>query len=124
MGLRCCYSIEPDLWDLPGGGLNPEEDLMTGLRREVQEETGISQFQVDGLLTVVEQFFSWTATETQHTLNLVYRCAVSPRLAQLVSDDPQVGAWGNSMVGDRPPHPRAVPPSLLGRTIVGRATLG
>lgn len=28
------------LWELPGGGINPGEDLLTGIRREVMEETG------------------------------------------------------------------------------------
>jgi 8-oxo-dGTP pyrophosphatase MutT (NUDIX family) len=48
---------EPDCWDLPGGGLEPLEPLLLGLRREVWEETGIQDFQCDRLLTVFEQFF-------------------------------------------------------------------
>lgn len=29
-------------WEFPGGGLGPKEDLLTGLRREVDEETGLA----------------------------------------------------------------------------------
>lgn len=29
-------------WDLPGGHLKPSEDILSGLSREVEEETGIS----------------------------------------------------------------------------------
>jgi 8-oxo-dGTP diphosphatase len=32
--------LEPDCWDLPGGGLEPGETLFAGLKREIQEETG------------------------------------------------------------------------------------
>lgn len=28
-------------WEFPGGGLGPKEDFLTGLRREVMEETGL-----------------------------------------------------------------------------------
>jgi 8-oxo-dGTP diphosphatase len=48
---------EPDCWDLPGGGLEPGETLFAGLKREIQEETGIKEFKIDKLLTVVEGFF-------------------------------------------------------------------
>jgi 8-oxo-dGTP diphosphatase len=69
---------EPDCWDLPGGGLDPAEDLLTGLRREVQEETGLTDFTIESLLTVVEGFYPRDYGQL-HTLNLIYRCSVSPR---------------------------------------------
>ena len=52
---------EPDLWDLPGGRLEIDEDLLTGLRREVYEELGLTVFQVERLLTVAENFI-WKKT--------------------------------------------------------------
>ncbi len=69
---------EPDCWDLPGGGLDPAEDLLTGLQREVLEETGIQHFTVEALLTVIEGFYPRDYGQL-HTLNLVYRCQASPR---------------------------------------------
>ena len=32
----------PEIWELPGGRLNPLEDPISGLRREIKEETGLS----------------------------------------------------------------------------------
>jgi 8-oxo-dGTP diphosphatase len=32
---------EPELWEMPGGGLDFGEDIKEGLRREIQEEMGL-----------------------------------------------------------------------------------
>lgn len=92
---------EPDCWDLPGGGLEPEETLIECLRREVGEETGLQQFDVTGLLTIAENFHSLSPTDTLHTLNLIYACeltnlpaAGSHRSMPLSSADPEGGAKG------------------------------
>jgi 8-oxo-dGTP diphosphatase len=69
---------EPNCWDLPGGGLDPAEDLLSGLRREVAEETGIQDFAIQQLLTVVEGFYP-EGEGKLHTINLVYLCQVEPR---------------------------------------------
>ena len=34
------------LWITPGGGLDPGEDRLTGLRRELREEVGRDDFQI------------------------------------------------------------------------------
>ncbi|WP_448562962.1 NUDIX domain-containing protein [Trichothermofontia sp.] len=75
---------ESDTWDLPGGGVKPEEPLLTALRREVQEETGICEFTVDRLLTVAEGFSPDPKVAVApspdappcllHTVNLIYQC--------------------------------------------------
>jgi 8-oxo-dGTP diphosphatase len=33
--------VYADLWHLPGGGVDQDEDLLTALKREIQEEVGI-----------------------------------------------------------------------------------
>jgi len=37
-----CHRRDMDLWNLPGGGLEKEESLWDGLRREIEEETGLN----------------------------------------------------------------------------------
>jgi 8-oxo-dGTP diphosphatase len=41
-------------WDLPGGKLEPGEELVAGLRREVREETGL-EYELDGVAGVGEK---------------------------------------------------------------------
>jgi len=84
---------EPDCWDLPGGGLDPAEDLASGLRREVAEETGIYHFQIERLLTVMEGFYP-AGSETMHAISLVYQCRVQPRPRTFECDPKEVGPGG------------------------------
>ncbi|NJR67173.1 MAG: NUDIX domain-containing protein [Leptolyngbyaceae cyanobacterium CRU_2_3] len=85
---------EIDRWDLPGGGLEPHEKLMEGLAREVQEETGLIEFQVESLLTIVETFMQRHQGGTQHQLNIIYQCSVPYRPDALHSDELEVGEKG------------------------------
>ncbi|MEB3340101.1 NUDIX domain-containing protein [Okeania sp.] len=85
---------EPNCWDLPGGGLKPQETLMEGLAREIKEETGITDFQVERLLTISDKFFPESQGKLLHALNIIYQCTVEPKPTNLSSDDPEVGPLG------------------------------
>jgi 8-oxo-dGTP diphosphatase len=47
----------PNNWDLPGGHAHIGEELKTGLRREVREETGLRIGEVDPLYSVGDESF-------------------------------------------------------------------
>ncbi|MBD3881821.1 NUDIX domain-containing protein [Phormidium tenue FACHB-886] len=85
---------EPDRWDLPGGGLEPHESILEGLAREIYEETSVTDFQVEGLLTIVETYMERRTGGTQHQLNIIYKCSVPHRPANLHSAEPEVGVRG------------------------------
>lgn len=86
---------EPDCWDLPGGGLEPTEDLLSGLRREVKEEIGLQRFTVERLLTVAEAFYEEGEGQMLHKLDIIYQCRATPRPTTFATlDTEEVGPKG------------------------------
>lgn len=86
---------EPDRWDLPGGGLEPAEDLITGLRRTVHAGIGLTDFTVDRLLTVAEAFYPEGQGRQVHKLDLVYTCQADPQPLTFDTFDTQtIGPMG------------------------------
>lgn len=85
---------ETDLWDLPGGRLEVAEDLLTGLRREVYEELGLTVFQVERLLTVAENFYL-EEDHRLHKLDIIYQCRVAAKPIQFTPIDlTEIGPQG------------------------------
>ncbi|MBD2185371.1 NUDIX domain-containing protein [Aerosakkonema funiforme] len=84
---------QPDLWDLPGGGLEPGEPMMQALEREIREETGLTEFRVEELLTIVENFFPNWRGKLLHSLSIIYKCSVE--------DEPVFSATGDREVGSK-----------------------
>ena len=85
---------EPNRWDLPGGGLQPGEPLIQALKREIQEETGLSDFRVERLLTIVEGFFPNWHGKLLHSLSIIYQCSVTEEFTIFTTGDHEVGGRG------------------------------
>jgi 8-oxo-dGTP diphosphatase len=65
-----------DGYDLPGGGVDPEELMIEGVIREVKEETGLD-VQIDELVATRESFFTFRRKgKHTHTIALYYTAHV------------------------------------------------
>lgn len=60
------YSARWNLYSLPGGGVEPGEDVLTALRREVAEETGCACDEIKELGIVAENRASLDYTQVNH----------------------------------------------------------
>jgi 8-oxo-dGTP diphosphatase len=71
-------------WEAPGGVLEPDEDILSGVRREVREETG---------LDVVPLALTGVYKNMKHAIvALVFRCAATGG-ALALSDETQAFRW-------------------------------
>ena len=61
-------------WELPGGRLGAEENALAGLRREVEEETGLTP-EVTGAVHA----FAWRNDEDNGRFAVYYSCSVESR---------------------------------------------
>lgn len=60
-------------WDLPGGKIDPDEDIVTGLIREVEEETGIKVWPMKHLVTKTKR----TSKKKKDLLVVTFLCSTA-----------------------------------------------
>ena len=75
-------------WDIPGGRIEPEEPLKDALRREVQEETGLTLASTDRLLAAQDIFVE---AADLHVVRLTYLGMASGEVA--ISDEHDEYVW-------------------------------
>lgn len=71
-------------WDVPGGRINPEESLLTGLKREVMEEGGL-EIEAGEVLGVFESFQTIKGEEC-HIIRIYYQVKAVTSEVVLSSD--------------------------------------
>lgn len=82
---------EGERWQAVGGRLEKGEKLEDGLRRETQEETGITELGV-GKVIHVDEWFAKPEGELKHIVALFFLCKADPEEIVL-SDEHQEYAW-------------------------------
>lgn len=70
-------------FSFPGGGLDADEDVVTGLKRELEEETGAREIQVLQHYGYIEEYRPYRKPEydLMHMTSHFYLCKVAQQLA-------------------------------------------
>lgn len=76
------------LWDLPGGFLEPGEHPEAGMRRELEEETGLVVHPVQLLGFYMDRYGD---DPREHTLNIFYLCQITGGEARASDDMAELG---------------------------------
>lgn len=82
---------EGERWQAVGGRLEKGEKLEEGLRRETQEETGITELEI-GKVIHVDEWFSKPEGELKHIVAIFFLCKADPEKV-LLSKEHQEYAW-------------------------------
>lgn len=71
---RSDYSgLETDLWEIPCGRIAQHEDLIIGLKREIKEETGITDIQVGSVLNTWHSYRGEKSSENE-VIGITFYC--------------------------------------------------
>ncbi len=76
-------------YSLPGGGVDEGEDILEGLRRELQEETGARNIQIGKAFGLYEEYRPWYKPEHDiiHIESYCYVCEVDFELGNTSLED-------------------------------------
>ena len=81
-----------DDYSLPGGGLDTNEDILTGLVRELNEETGAQNICNFTPFGVIEEYRNWYKPDFDlvHMVSKIFRCDVDRDLGLTSYEDYEV----------------------------------
>jgi len=79
-------------YTLPGGGLDEGEDLLEGLVRELEEETGAQNIHSIKPYGIYEEFRPWYKNDfdVMHMISYCYTCKIDRELGQTKFEDYEV----------------------------------
>lgn len=108
-------------WLTPGGGIYPGEAPVTGLRREIFEETGLREFEVGPEVWRREHRFTWAGQRIlQRERFYLVRVERFEPTARYLPDQVEQDAFAEFRwwaIGDIEPSPEAFAPRRLGQLL-------
>lgn len=78
------YTKRYEDYSLPGGGLDPGEDQIEGMMRELREETGAQNIKNIKPFGIYEEYRPWRKPnfDIQHMISYCYTCEISKELGK------------------------------------------
>lgn len=87
------YTERYEDYSLPGGGLDDGEDMIVGMMRELNEETGATGIKNIKPFGIYEEYRPWykTAYDVQHMISYCYTCEINETLGDSSLEDYEKG---------------------------------
>ncbi|WP_319372017.1 NUDIX domain-containing protein [uncultured Ilyobacter sp.] len=86
------YTKRYDDYSFPGGGVEPHEDLLEGLKRELAEETGARDIEVSDHYGIYEEFrpVRYEKFDFMHMISHFYTCTIAEELGKSDLEDYEI----------------------------------